>query len=362
MNERQHVGVMRRWVFPVIRIVLVAAIAVALVKLAFFPSGESQAADPATPTGELTDPVTTVATGTIVNDVTVTGSVVADDAVSVRAAAAGTVNKIQATAGQPVEAGAVLFDIKVETPRDPVTETGPDGAPVVTERKPLVRYVEVTAPIAGVLSGLPVLAGQTVAIGDAVGSVAPPSFSVSATLPAEQQYRLIHRPTEGTVTVTGGPAPFVCTGLSITTPPATAAEAAPNSPSAPGGGGGGGGGGSTTTVRCAVPAEVTVFAGLKADVTISAGRAENVLTVPTTAVKGSAEKGIVYVPDAKGGSPAEVAVTLGLTDGTSVEVTSGLKEGDSVLQFVPGAATPRGGCVPSGGGGMICSDPGPAGS
>lgn len=358
MSERQHVGVMRRWVFPVIRIVLVAAIAVALVKLAFFPSGESQAADPATPTGELTDPVTTVATGTIVNDVTVTGSIVADDAVPVRAAAAGTVNKVQATAGQAVEAGAVLFDIKVETPRDPVTETGPDGSQIVTERKPLVRFVEVAAPIAGVLSSLPVLAGQTVAIGDAVGSVAPPSFSVSATLPAEQQYRLIHRPTEGTVTVTGGPAPFVCTGLTITTPPATAGDAAPSAPSGTGGGAGGGGG-STTTVRCAVPAEVTVFAGLKADVTISAGRAENVLTVPTTAVKGSAEKGIVYVPDAKGGSPAEVAVTLGLTDGTSVEVTSGLKEGDSVLQFVPGAPTPEGGCVPSGGGGMICTDPGP---
>ncbi|MCI0155958.1 efflux RND transporter periplasmic adaptor subunit [Leifsonia shinshuensis] len=347
---------MRRWVFPVIRIVLVAAIAVALVKLAFFPSGESQAADPATPTGELTDPVTTVATGTIVNDVTVTGSVVADDAVAVRAAAAGTVNKVQATAGQPVEAGAVLFDIKVETPRDPVTETGPDGSQIVTERKPLVRYVEVAAPIAGVLSSLPVLAGQSVAIGDAVGSVAPPSFSVSAKLPAEQQYRLIHRPTEATVTVTGGPAPFVCTGLSITTPPATASDTAPNA--APGGGAGGGD--STTTVRCAVPAEVTVFAGLKADVTISAGRAENVLTVPTTAVKGSAEKGIVYVPDDKGGSPAEVPVTLGLTDGTSVEVTSGVKEGDSVLQFVPGAPTPQGGCVPSGGGGMVCTAPGGA--
>ena len=112
-----------------------------------------------------------------------------------------------------------------------------------------------------------------------------------------------------------------------------------------GGGGGRGGGGSesNTTVRCAVPADVTVFAGLSADVTISAGRAENVLTVPNTAVKGSAEKGIVYIPDEKGGDP--------------VEVTSGLKEGDSVLQFVPGAATPEGGCVPAGGGGMICTGP-----
>ncbi|QNE33846.1 efflux RND transporter periplasmic adaptor subunit [Leifsonia shinshuensis] len=350
---------MRRWVFPVLRIVLVAAIAVALVKLAFFPSGESTAADPATPTGQLTDPVTTVTTGTIVNDVTVTGSIVADDAVPARATAAGTVNKVQATVGKPIDVGAVLFDIKVETPRDPVVETGPDGTQTMTERKPAISYTEVTAPISGVVSELPVLAGQSVSIGDAVGSVAPPTFSVSATLPAEQQYRLIHRPTEATVTVKGGPAPFTCTGLTITTPPASAANTAPNTVPGTGGGGGGSGGGSTTTVRCAVPAEVTVFAGLSADVTISAGRAENVLTVPTTAVKGSAEKGVVYVPDGKGGDPAQVEVALGLTDGTSVEVTGGLKEGDSVLQFVPGATTPEGGCVPMGNGGMMCSGPGP---
>ena len=350
---------MRRWVFPVLRIVLVGAIAVALVKLAFFPSGESTAADPATPTGQLTDPVTTVTTGTIVNDVTVTGSIVADDAVPARATAAGTVNKVQATVGKPIDAGAVLFDIKVETPRDPVVETGPDGTQTMTERKPAISYTEVTAPISGVVSELPVLAGQSVSIGDAVGSVAPPTFSVSATLPAEQQYRLIHRPTEATVTVKGGPAPFTCTGLTITTPPASAANTAPNTVPGTGGGGGGSGGGSTTTVRCAVPAEVTVFAGLSADVTISAGRAENVLTVPTTAVKGSAEKGVVYVPDGKGGDPAQVEVALGLTDGTSVEVTGGLKEGDSVLQFVPGATTPEGGCVPMGNGGMMCSGPGP---
>jgi multidrug efflux pump subunit AcrA (membrane-fusion protein) len=345
---------MRRWVFPVIRIVLVAAIAVALVKLAFFPSGEIRAADPAVPTGELTDPVASVSTGTIVNDVTVTGSIVADDAVSARATAAGTVDKVQATVGQQVDAGAVLFDVRVETPREPVVETGPDGSQTVTERKPAVSFVEVTAPISGVLSELPVLSGQSVAIGDAVGSVAPPTFSVAAKLPAEQQYRLIHRPSEATVAVKGGPAPFTCTGLTISTPPPTAADAAPN---AQPGAGGGGSGDSTATVRCAVPAGVTVFAGLRADLTISAGRAENVLTVPTTAVKGAAEKGIVYVPDAKGGDPAEVPVTLGLTDGTSVEVTGGLKEGDSVLQFVPGASTPEGGCVPSGNG-MVCMGPG----
>ncbi len=331
-------GVMRRWVFPIVRMVLVAAIAVALVKLAFFADGGDEH-DPAVPSAELGDPVTTVGTGTIVNDVSLSGSIVADAAVPARATAAGTVDELRVKVGQKVKAGTNLFDVKVETPRDPVVSTAPDGSSVATDQAPDVTYIEVPAPIDGVVSELPVLRGQSVAIGDVIGSVAPTSFSVTATLPAEQQYRLVSRPTEAKVTAKGGPAPFTCTGLSITTPLATASDAAPNTQS---GSSQGGDGGSTptTTVRCAVPAGVTVFAGLTADLTISAGRAEDVLTVPTTAVKGSAESGVVYVPDDKGGKPKEVPVVLGLTDGTSVEIKSGLKEGDSLLEFVPGAPTP----------------------
>lgn len=330
-------GVMRRWVFPIVRILLVAAIAAALVKLAFFPAGESRT-DPAVPSAQLSDPVTTVKTGTIVNDVTVSGSIVADPAVPARATSAGTVNKVQVTVGQTVAAGDILFDVKIESPQDPVTGTAPDGSPTVEEREPLVRYAEVTAPIAGVVSELPVLSGQTVAIGDTVGAVAPPTFSATGALPPEQQYRLVKRPTEAKVTVKGGPAPFTCTGLTITTPPAAASDS--TGPSSAGGGpdqGGAPAPTSSTTVRCAIPSDVTVFPGLTADITISAGTADDVLTVPTTAVKGSAQTGVVYVEDAQGGEPKEVPVALGLTDGTSVEIRSGLEEGDSVLEFVPGA-------------------------
>ncbi|GIT79993.1 hypothetical protein LLS1_16620 [Leifsonia sp. LS1] len=345
-------GVVRRWVFPAIRTLLVAAIAVALVKLAFFPDGEKPA-DPAVPMAELSDPVTTVQKGTIVNDVSASGSIVADDAAPVRSGAAGTVNKVQVAVGQAVGEGALLFDVKVETPRDPIQQTGPDGEVVVTEQKPKVTYVEVTAPIGGVVSELPVLTGQAVAIGDKVASVAPPTFSVTASLPAEQQYRLTARPTEATVTVKGGPAPFTCTGLTISTPPPTASDtqqgAAPQTGAASGAG--------SATVRCAVPAEVTVFPGLTATVTMSAGRAEGVLTVPTTAVKGSAQKGVVYVTG-DDGTPVEKPVVLGLTDGTSVEITEGLAEGDSILEFVPGAPQSTGdGCAAMPDGGVVCTGP-----
>ena len=177
------------------------------------------------------------------------------------------------------------------------------------------------------LSSFTVLVGQMVAVGDTVGQVAPPTFNVTATLAPEQQYRLLAQPTEAQVTVTGGPAGFTCTGLTITTPLAGAGSGTGDG-DAPGAGG--------ATVRCAVPADVTVFSGLTAKLTIAGGVAENVLILPMTAVEGAAGSGIVYVvqPD---GSSEERPVTLGLNDGVNVEITGGLEEGELVLQFVPGA-------------------------
>ena len=77
------------------------------------------------------------------------------------------------------------------------------------------------------------------------------------------------------------------------------------------------------------------------------------------AVEGAAGTGNVYfvLPD---GSTELREVTLGLSDGVMIEVTSGLDEGDLILQFVPGAPSNLedgmmgGNCYPDGFGGMVC--------
>ena len=105
---------------------------------------------------------------------------------------------------------------------------------------------------------------------------------------------------------------------------------------------------SGTSVRCAVPGDVRVFPGLTARLTIAGGIAENVLVVPTTAVEGGGGSGVVYLVG-PGGETEPREITLGLSDGVTVEVAGGLEEGDLVLQFVPGApADPE-----MGGGGVI---------
>ncbi|WP_174844576.1 MULTISPECIES: efflux RND transporter periplasmic adaptor subunit [Cryobacterium] len=344
-------NIARKWVFPILRLIVIAAIAVALVKLAFYPDTAVER-NPAEPTGVIVEPQVPAALGTISNDVTLPGTVSADPAVAVKATAIGTVDEIFMAAGQAVNKDDKIYDIRIETIKDPVETTDADGNITVTQPKPVVTFVKVLAPISGVLSSLTVIHGQSVAVGDATGQVAPPSFSVSGALNPEQQYRLLSKPTEASVAITNGPAPFTCIGLTITTPLAGAQA---------GGDGGAGGetGASGTTVTCAVPAEVTVFSGLAAQITIAAGLAENVLVVPTTAVKGSAQTGVVWfvLPD---GGTEERPVTLGMTDGINVQVIDGLVEGDLINQFVPGATavSPGGeGCQLQPDGSEVCFGP-----
>ncbi|MCW2165701.1 Multidrug efflux pump subunit AcrA (membrane-fusion protein) [Microbacterium hydrothermale] len=345
-------GIARTWVFPILRILLVAVVAAALIKLAFFPDRPVDAS-PAMPTGSIVEPTTVAALGTITNDVVVSATVAADPAVAMKSTAAGTVNKIFIAQGATVAQGDVVFDVKVPIERDPADSVDAEGRP-----KPAIfRYQDVTAPAGGILSSLSVISGQEVTIGMAAGAVAPPTFSVSGTLEPAQQYRLLDRPTEATVTITGGPAAFTCGNLRITTPLAGSGGDASESSSAAGGAAGGSGGagsGSGTTATCTVPSDVTVFSGLAAEVTIAGGRAENVLVVPTTAVRGAAQSGTVWIMNADGRTE-ERPVALGLTDGTQVQITQGVAEGDQLLEFAPGAMAPANdGCTTYPDGSMYC--------
>lgn len=319
-------GVARRIVFPIVRLVLWAVIAAALVAIALQGADLSQAEDGLQPTGQLTEPTLEVSTATVTNTVVVPGAVVADPAVPVLATAAGTVSKILAGDG-PVAAGAPLLEIRQETPVEPTVRTDKEtGEQTVTENKPKVTRTTVTAPVAGTLD-LTALKDQVVAVGDTVGAVSPGTLSVTGTLTADQQYRLVGAPGEATVTLQGGPAPFVCTGLRI--------GAAPSAGPAPADGSSGGGEATSTgAVTCAIPGDVTAFAGLGAQVEITNGEATDAVVVPVTAVLGSAQKGSVWVV-VDGGEPEEREVAIGLTDGENVQITEGLAAGEQVLQFTP---------------------------
>jgi len=337
-----NVTIARRWVFPILWLAVISMLAVALVKLAFFPD-VAEEADPAVASATIQQPTVSVSTGSVSNDVSIDGTVNADPAVPVLATVAGTVDELAVEVGATVAAGDTILDIKVETARDPETTTGADGVVTSTPLKPLISYVDVVATQDGVVSSLPVLPDQAVAVGGVLGQIAPPTFSVTGSLDAASQYRLLTKPTEASVTIPGGPAPFTCTGLTISAPLAGSDSGSGSTGQGAGATGGGASGGTSSgnTLRCAVPGDVQVFSGLPAKVTIAAGTAENVLLVPTTAVEGEAGTGNVWVVAADGATEKR-PVTLGITDGSNVEVKTGVAEGDEVLQFVPGAEASTG--------------------
>ncbi|WP_144754642.1 HlyD family efflux transporter periplasmic adaptor subunit [Curtobacterium pusillum] len=314
--------VLRRWVWPGLKFLVFAAIAVSLVRLAFFAAQPEEAET--VPTGQIEDPTVTVTNGDIVNDVEATGTIRSVASTAVRSSVEGTVNKVFVANGAHVEQGAPVIDVRVETPS---TGTTDDGEPL----PPTITFSTVVASASGTVSGLDLVTKQPVAVGDTVARVAPERYRATATLDAAQLYRLTSRPSEATVTVKDGPAPFTCTNLALTS--AAAGGDTPSDESGDNSGASGSAGG--TELACDVPGDVTVFPGLEVTVAVPAGKAEGVLTLPTTAVQGTAQKGVVTVVD-DAGKRAEKAVALGLNDGESVEVKSGLAEGDTVLQFVPG--------------------------
>ena len=321
-------GVARRVVLPVLRIIVWAIIAAALVKIAFAGTAIAGGDTALRPSAEIREPQVAVATGSITNTVTVKGSVVADAAVQAKATMAGAVSKLLATNGQHVDAGTKLLEITLETPVSPTVTTDPStGVQTTKDNKPTVKRETVTAPVAGTLT-LTALKDQIVSVGDVIGSVAPGTLSVSGTLTPDQQYRLLAAPTEAQVTLKGGPAPFTCTGLQVGPAPTgqTGGGIAPSTGQAVASPSG--------ALTCAVPPGIIAFAGLGADLAITNGTAQGVLVVPVTSVQGSVQAGNVWVVRADGTSEQR-KVGLGLTDGEQVQITSGLAAGDTVLQFIP---------------------------
>lgn len=285
--------VWRRWIFPLLLVLVFGACAAALVKIAFFPD---RAESMVSPEAAITDPIVAVERGSVVNALNLSGNVARDDEYAVRSELNGTVIALHVTDGTTVGAGQRLFTVRQDDPR---------------------KDIDVLAPEAGEVTDIALVKGQTTSVGTESYTLTPARYHLLATVEPVQLYRLVNAPTEGTVTIAGGPAPFVCTGVGVQ----VSAE-------------------GTASVRCAIPADQTVFAGLPATMDLALGQVDDALVVPVTAVQGGSGSGNVWVDAGDGSDPEERAVKLGVNDGVMVEVTEGLQEGESIRQFVPGFVAP----------------------
>lgn len=324
--------VFRKVVLPLVWVAIFLAIAVSLAVMAFDsppkPSGSG-----VKPTGEIPVSNASVERGTIENSLEMQGTIVVDPPVSAKAANDGVINHFFVPVGAKVKKGDLLFQVKVD---ESGGESEDEDAP-----KAKVRYFNTVAPKDGKIASFAKELDDTVAKGDVVASIRQSSFRATGTISPIDQYRLLDMPKFATVTIAGGPAPFKCRELSI------GGSEAPEAPTegfndpaeepefqeeSSGGGG--------EAITCRVPQDVRVFDGLSMTMVVDAGTAEDVLTVPVTAVRGLVDRGTVWVTG-DDGEAVPRNVRLGISDGNVVEVVKGVKEGESILEFVPGADSGR---------------------
>lgn len=348
---------MKRYLLTGLKVLLALVVTAALVKLAFFPDSE-QTTPTAAQTGfSVSTPLVTVTKADVKSAVDIDGQVVADAPTQVPATSVGTVARLYFDNGAAVTSGEPILTIK-KTETVTTTDNGSNGSngangssdskgtngsadssdsaadttPKTTEK---VTYIDVYAPTTGTIN-YSVIKDQETTVGTSIASISTGTYSATGTISAAQQYQLTQAPTSATLTIKSGPAPFACNNLKIGTGTASAPT---NSTAAPKDSTDTSSGDATTVqVRCAIPADKKVFPGLKATISIAVGEAKGALTVPLTAVQGNYATGKVWlVPDpTKPTKTVETTVKLGINDGNQIVVTSGLKEGDSILQFVPG--------------------------
>ena len=348
---------MKRYLLTGLKVLLALVVTAALVKLAFFPDSEQTTPTTAQTGFSVSTPLVTVTKADVKSAVDIDGQVVADAPTQVPATSVGTVARLYFDNGAAVTSGEPILTIK-KTETVTTTDNGSNGSngangssdskgtngsadssdsaadttPKTTEK---VTYIDVYAPATGTIN-YSVIKDQETTVGTSIASISTGTYSATGTISAAQQYQLTQAPTSATITIKSGPAPFACNNLKIGTGTASAptnSTAAPKDTTDASSGDG-----TTVQVRCAIPADKKVFPGLKATISIAVGEAKGALTVPLTAVQGNYATGKVWlVPDpSKPTKTVETTVKLGINDGNQIVVTSGLKEGDSILQFVPG--------------------------
>lgn len=85
--------------------------------------------------------------------------------------------------------------------------------------------------------------------------------------------------------------------------------------------------------------DLAIKPGMTANANVQVARQENVLLIPTRAIRAQGSKRIVTILE--NGQPVDVTVTLGLSNDQETEILAGLKEGAQVLTIAAPTGAPR---------------------
>ncbi|MGX1590766.1 efflux RND transporter periplasmic adaptor subunit [Glutamicibacter sp. NPDC055491] len=335
----------RRIFLPAAWLVIGALIAVSLVKLAF-AGGTASADDDLFPTGEIPAETIFAEKATVENKLSIPGTIKLTESKELNAPVDGVVNWAFVKPGDNVSLGDRIFQVRAESQPESVEANDSDSEGSQDEQQPqeaapVVKYHDVYATATGKVGAFQNEVGDDVTKGTGLGAIQPQEFLAAGSIDPLDRYRLLDESLEATITIDGGPEPFTCKDLSVgdsasKKTSAGSADQDMESQMDPMASGESTESSSGSEISCAVPADIVVFDGLSMNMEIDAGTAEDVLTVPVSAVRGLVGQGAVWRLD-ENGKEIRTEVELGVTDGKVIEVISGLKDETEILRFVPGS-------------------------
>jgi hypothetical protein len=164
-----------------------------------------------------------------------------------------------------------------------------------------------------------------------LGTLEGADYSVRASLDPMLLYRFHGSPSDGTVSIPGGPPRFRCGHVDVQFRSDEAGALTAETPQPPAAA-------PAATLTCVVPPDVRVFPGVRAIVRLTASTLHHALMVPASAVRPEgASRGMVTL--SRAGRWVERHVALGASDGATVVVKKGLRPGQTVL-LDPGSRSP----------------------
>ncbi len=208
----------------------------------------------------------------------------------------------------------------VTAPRSGTWSTSVELGQRIRRGTPIGRIggVTIRSEAAGLVVSLPVGVSAQVGVGIPVVEVQAEGFGIQAEFELDVAYRLYDDFRDGRAAIANSVGSVKCTPVI----PLSVTAETPSEDS------------SLLTVLCLLPRNTgSVFAGLPATVGFATGTAKNVVAVPIESVAGSAESGVVSLVTSDG--VEVVSVTLGITDGSWIEIKSGLSIGDTIQGIAP---------------------------
>lgn len=310
---------------------------VALLKIAFFPANDE---DYAQATGDFSQPTTELSPQRINNTQKLSATIVPDEPTVIRANASGEITDAFVNSGGNAVEGQNLLQVKKTSVAETASTSGgadsADGNAAAAAPETTVTWGNITAKASGTVQW-DIVIGQTVEIGQEIGTISPNSFHAVAPIKPSQLYTLGDSINNGRLAITDGPAPFLCDSVKTVTGSGAGSQGA-GAGAGEGAGMGAAAAGNSSggpQLRCDIPADQTVYEGVPATLILGSGTTSEVPALPVTAVEGRFREGVVYAPAKDGGKPTKIKVELGANDGTFIEIKRGLKEGQQVLEYVP---------------------------